>query len=289
MRLPAWVLLLLIGVHIDTLYAATFKNLRVSGKADVNGGRLHYEVYGHGAPLVFLHAGIADSRMWDRQVNYFSGKYTVVRFDTRGYGQSDAPTAPYAPAEDLYALLQFLKLDRASIVGSSIGGTQAIDMAAAHPQAVSALIVIAGSPGWLPYSNELTRRTAAIAAGAKEKGPASVVQGWLSDPMLNTARRRAPIEKKMRMFLGQNVAGILGAPFMRPPDIPLPKLSEFTVPTLIMVGDQDDAEIVQRAHLVAREIPGAKEVVIKDAGHMVNMEKPREFNRALASFLRGVK
>ncbi len=209
---PAWLLILSLGLQTLALSAEPLKNLRASGKADVNGGRLYYEVYGHGAPLVFLHPGLADSRVWDRQVNYFSDKYTVVRFDARGYGQSDAPTAPYAPAEDLYALLQFLKIDRACIVGLSIGGTQAIDMALAHPQAVSALVVIAGSPGWLQYSDEMSRRLAAIASGAKEKGPASVVEGWLSASMLAVVRTQPSVERQMRMFLTQNVAGSSARP-----------------------------------------------------------------------------
>ena len=260
----------------------------IRGKAEVNGGRLYYEVSGDGPPLVFLHAGIADSRMWDGQVQHFSRRYTVVRYDLRGYGKSDAPTAPYIPAEDLYALLQFLKIDRASIVGASIGGTQAIDMAAAHPQSVTALVVVAGSPGWLPYSEERNRRTTAITLGVKEKGPASV-EGWLADPMLTTARTNPAVAQKMRLFLRQNVPGLLAAPFMRPPNIPPPKLSNLKMPTLVIVGDHDDPEIVGRAHLIAREVPNAKEVVIKDADHMVNLEKPREFNRALESFLRGLK
>ena len=90
----------------------------------------------------------------------------------------------------------------------------------------------------------------------------------------------------MRRSIDQNVPGILGAPFLRPADIPLPKLSGFHVPTLVMVGDRDDPEIVQRAHLISREVPGAKEIVIRNADHMVNLEKPREFNRALDGFLR---
>ena len=87
--------------------------------------------------------------MWDSQVEYFSRNYTVVRLDTRGYGQSDALTVPYSPAEDVFALLQFLKLDRACIVGLSMGGTEAIDVVAAHPQVASCLVVVAGSPAWL--------------------------------------------------------------------------------------------------------------------------------------------
>lgn len=289
MRVRVGALILSMSLHTAALCAAPLKNLRTSGTAEVNSGRLYYEVYGHGPSLVFLHAGIADRRMWDSQVNYFSHKYTVARFDLRGYGKSDAPTAPYVPAEDVYALLQFLKIDRASIIGASIGGTQAIDMAAAHPQAVTALVVIAASPGWLPYSDEMVRRTSAIVAGVKERGPASVVEGWLNDRMLVAARTQPRIEQELRMFLSQNVAGILGTPFMRPPNIPLPKLSDLKMPTLVMVGDRDDPEIVQRAHLISREIPSAKEVVIKDADHMVNIEKSREFNRALDGFLRGLK
>ena len=76
---------------------------------------------------------------------------------------------------------------------------------------------------------------------------------------------------------------------MRPPNIPLPKLSDFKIPTLVIVGDHDDPEIVQRAHLIVREIPSAKEIVIKNADHMVSIEKPREFNRALDLFLRAPK
>jgi len=284
MKVRAWGLLLSLS-----LQTAAFCAPRTSGKAEVNGGHLYYEVDGHGPPLIFLHAGIADSRMWDSQVKYFSDKFTVVRYDLRGYGKSDPPTAPYIPAEDLYALLQFLKMDRASIVGSSIGGTQAIDLAAAHPQAVTALVVVGGSPGWLPYSDEADRRTTAIMAGLKEKGPASVVEGWLADPMLTIARTRPPVAQQMRMFLSQNLPGLLGVPFMRPPNIPVPKLSDFKMPTLVIVGDRDDPEVVQRAHLITRQIPAAKEVVIKDADHMVNLEKPREFNHALDDFLRGLQ
>ena len=284
MRVPAWALILSLSLH-----TAAFCAPRTSGKAEVNGGRLYYEVNGHGPPLVFLHAGIPDRRMWDNQVQYFSRHYTVVRYDLRGYGKSDPPTAPYIPADDLYALLQFLKMDRAAIVGASIGGTQAIDMAAAHPQAVTALVVVAGSPGWLPYSEEMNRRTTAIMAGQKEKGPVSVIEGWLHDPMLTTARTRPPVAQQMRMFLSRNVPGLLGVPFMRPPNIPLPKLSDFKMPTLVMVGDHDDPEIVQRAHLITREIPGAKEVVIKDADHMVNLEKQPMLTSAVERAIRESK
>ena len=288
-HLIALVSSLLVSLQTLTLCAAPLKNLKASGKAEVRGTRLYYEVFGQGPPLVFLHAGLADSRMWDSQVEYFSRDYTVVRLDTRGYGKSDAPTGPYSPAQDVFALLQFLKLDRSCIIGLSMGGTEAIDVVAAHPEAVSCLVIVAGSPAWLQYSEAMGKRGEAIAAAAREKGAASMVAGWLNDPMLVVARTQPRVERQIRTFLGQNVSGILALPFVRSPNIPVPKLSDFKVPTLVMVGDRDVPEIVQRAHLISREIPDAKEVVIKNADHMVNLEKPREFNRALASFLHSLK
>jgi pimeloyl-ACP methyl ester carboxylesterase len=201
---------LLVSLQTLTLCAAPLGNLKASGKAEVRGTHLYYEVYGHGAPLVFLHAGLADSRMWDSQVKFFSHNYTVVRLDMRGYGQSDAPTGPYSPAQDVFALFQFLKLDRACIIGLSMGGTQAIDVVAAHPQAASCLVIVAGSPGWLQYSETMGRRGEAIAAAAREKGATAMVEGWMDDPMLVVARTRPRIEREMRMFLKQSTPGILG-------------------------------------------------------------------------------
>jgi 3-oxoadipate enol-lactonase len=279
----------LLGCGVRTAATAPLKNLRASGWAPVNGARLHYDVYGHGPSLVFLHAGLADGRMWDSQVSYFSDRYTVVRFDARGYGQSDPPTGPFVPADDLYALLNFLNIDRARIVGLSMGGTYAIDFALIHPEAASALVIVAGSPGWQRFSDGLMQRTAAIGTTAKEKGPASIVDGWMNDPMLTVARRQPTIAHQMRVFLSQNAAGFLSSSLMGPPDIPHANLADLKMPTLVMVGDHDDPEIVERARAMTKDIPGAKEFIIKGADHMVSLEQPQEFNRALADFLRTVK
>jgi pimeloyl-ACP methyl ester carboxylesterase len=266
--------------------AAPLKNLTASGWAEVNGGRLYYEVYGQGAPLVYLHAGLVDSRAWDGQVKYFSRKYTVVHFDARGYGKSDPPTGPYAPAEDLYFLLKFLNINRAFVIGLSIGGTYGIDFAIAHPEMVTGLAVVAASPGWLPYSDAFGRRLAAIGTAS----PESIVEGWMNDPMLAAARANPRIANQMRMFLKQNVAGIRNGPLMGPPKFSsIPKLSDLLIPTLVIVGERDDPEIVERSRMISSEIRDAREVIIKGADHMVNIEKPREFNRALDEFLNGVK
>ena len=120
--------------------------------AEVNGAKLYYEVTGAGHPLVLLHEGIADSRMYDDQFNAFAQHYRVVRFDLRGFGQSDLPPrdAPIALYEDLYGLLAFLGIKTTYVLGMSMGGAIALDFTLAHPAMVDALILVA--PGVSGYN-----------------------------------------------------------------------------------------------------------------------------------------
>jgi pimeloyl-ACP methyl ester carboxylesterase len=106
-----------------------------SGFAKVNDTTLFYEMKRSGDPLVFIHSGGFDRRMWDDQFKFFSD-YTMIRYDARGYGKSKAPTRPYSEQADLFRLLEYLDIQSANIVGLSLGGRIAIDFAIAHPEKV---------------------------------------------------------------------------------------------------------------------------------------------------------
>ena len=93
-----------------------------TGYAEINGARLYYEVAGAGQPLALLHAGIADSRMWDDQFAVFAERYKVIRYDYRGFGKSSVPPGPYVFRDDLLGLLRHLGIARASLIGVSMGG-----------------------------------------------------------------------------------------------------------------------------------------------------------------------
>src|SRR5687768_17047142 len=114
--------------------AAAARSDVVRGFAEVNGTRLFYEAAGRGPAVVFVHGGLVDSRLWDDQLKEFSKRHRVVRYDLRGYGQSAAPTADFSPVEDLRALLAFLGVERATVVGLSLGGIIAADFALEHPR-----------------------------------------------------------------------------------------------------------------------------------------------------------
>jgi pimeloyl-ACP methyl ester carboxylesterase len=123
----------------------------VKGMCEVNGARLAYELAGVGRPLILVHAGITDRRMWDDQFAVFAERYRVMRYDQRGFGESDFPAASFSPMEDLAGLLRALGLSGAAVVGVSMGGRAAVELALAHPELVSALVVVATGPGgWAP-------------------------------------------------------------------------------------------------------------------------------------------
>ena len=123
-----------------------------AGTLPVSGGQLYYEVQGEGPPLVLLHAGGMDSKMWDAQFNDLSQQFRVVRYDLRGFGRSSIPEQSFYPVDDLYQLMQHLGLKRASLIGLSMGSGVALNFALEYPEMVEKLVLVSmhGPPRNLP-------------------------------------------------------------------------------------------------------------------------------------------
>ena len=140
-----------------------------TGFADLNGARFYYEVAGAGHPLVLLHAGICDSRMWDGQVAAFAQHYQVVRYDLRGFGQTASVDGSFAHHHDLLALLNHLGIEKTYLLGCSMGGSAALDFALEQPERVAALILVGSSPSGYkanrPPPSQLDAVDAALNAG----------------------------------------------------------------------------------------------------------------------------
>src|SRR5436190_12377724 len=109
-----------------------------SGILAVDGGSLYYETRGKGAPVILIHGGFGDRRMWDSQVEPLSQAFRVIRYDHRGFGKSAPPTQAYSPVADLVTLMDHLELKRANLVGNSMGGTVALDFALLQPDRTGA-------------------------------------------------------------------------------------------------------------------------------------------------------
>ncbi|HEY7349957.1 MAG TPA: alpha/beta hydrolase [Ktedonobacterales bacterium] len=262
-----------------------------TGFATVNGAKLYYESAGAGRPLVLLHAGQVDSRMWDDQFGVFAQHYRVIRYDARGYGKSDWPAGSYSNSEDLYGLLQFLGIQKAALMGLSLGGRVAIDFALTHPEMVAALIPVApGVSGYTFADNPVDAESeAAYKRGDFAQAAELVTRIWVDGP------NRAPdqVDPSVRERAKAMTLEVFSRPGPQPepeevePDPPaISRLREIQAPTLIIVGDQDVPDILTIADLLQKHIAHAETLVIPGAAHMVTMEQPEKVNQAALDFLR---
>jgi pimeloyl-ACP methyl ester carboxylesterase len=259
------------------------------GFADVHGARLYYEATGAGHPLVMLHGHLIDSGQWDEQFEVFARHYRVVRYDARGFGQSSKPPGPFAHYEDLHALLAFLEIERAYLMGCSGGGAAILDFALAYPGMADALILVgAGLSGYQfgdPPPLALDLR-AAFERGDLERAVELSLQLWTdgenrTPDQVNPAVRERIRAMSARLFARENVEAQQN--MLEPPAAG--RLAEVHTPTLAIVGDRDVRPIQEIADLIAVQVAGARKVIIPDAGHHPNMEHPDLFNQIVLSFL----
>jgi len=265
-----------------------------SGFAEVNGGRLYYEMAGTGHPLVLSHEGIADSRMYDDQFAVFAEHYQTIRYDLRGFGQSSQPTGSFSYAEDLAELLRALGVARAHVLGMSMGGGASINLALSHPELVSALVLVGsaleGIPRPEPGENPIA---AAFEEAAAAKDVARLAELSVLVWVVGMGRRPEDVDPLVRQRVAEmelhNLANEVEGDFAQPLDPPAAgRLGEIRVPTLVMVGDRDIPHIQQIADMLATGIAGARKVVIPNTAHVPNMEQPAAFNQLVLDFLAGV-
>ena len=259
-----------------------------SGFAEVNGTKLYYELMGDGHTVVLIHAGKLDRRMWDDQFEEFAKHYKVIRYDVRGYGKSEIPQKPYSDVEDLKGLLRFLTVDKACLIGLSMGGKIAIDFALQYPEMTSTLIPVAADLGGFVWSSEeIMQGYQKIVETARDEDESKAVEMWLKFPLFAPAMENPAIRDKVREIVEENSHVFLLNPLIRrqikPPAVE--RLSEIRVPALIILGDRDVSDITAIADILEKNIAGSKKIVISGAGHLVNMEKPEEFNRIVLDFL----
>ncbi len=263
-----------------------------TGYADVNGTRLYYEVAGEGHPLILLHAGIADRRMWDDQFTVFARHYRTVRYDLRGFGHSPMPPEPYSMRDDLRGLMDHLGITRAHIVAVSIGGGIAVDFALDYPDRVTALVLVASGLSGTTPSEELQRHIAAIDAAEKREDVAAAVELelrlWVDDP------RRSPeaVNPTVRERVREMDTAVFALPQpgtsqrLQPPASE--RLGEIHAPTLVIYGDGDISDVTETAARLTNGIAGARQIVYPGAAHMVSMEEATAFNDAVLGFLAAV-
>ena len=262
-------------------------------KARINDIDLAYSDEGQGPPVVFLHAFPLNRTTWAPQVAALSDRSRVVTIDLRGHGESDAPMWRYTLdqfAEDVRSLLKHLGIARATFVGLSMGGYILLALYRTHPELFQSL-VLADTRATADTPDVKDARFS-MAQIAYRRG-ASAIADLMMPKLLSPAslEHRADLRDQLRAIItGNQVSGIAGdlmAMEERPDSTPL--LSTISVPTLVIVGEEDLASPPEEVEAMAKQIPGSTFVRIPQAGHLSNMENPDAFNAALLSFLQSVE
>jgi len=262
-----------------------------SAFVELNGATFYYETAGAGHPLVLVHAGICDSRMWDEQFSVFAQQYQVVRYDLRGYGQTPAVEGPFAHYSDLYALLQYLGIGRTHLVGCSMGGSACLDFALTYPAMVDRLILVGSAPSGYQAQRPLPAQIEAVDAALQQGNFAHAaeleVQIWV-DGIDRTPDQVSPAirdrVRAMDTIALQNEVLDLGQP--QPLDPPtVQRLAEVQAPTLLLAGDLDQPRTLDAIALMAERLPQVRKVVMSGAAHLPNMEQPDRFHDLVLNFL----
>jgi 3-oxoadipate enol-lactonase len=254
---------------------------------------LYREVAGEGPPVVLVHAGICDSRMWDPQWETFPRAHRVVRYDLRGFGRSPLRPGRYSPPADLIMLLDDLALGPATLVGVSMGGGISLQVAVARPELVSALVLVGSGVRGHDWSDYVTRawaeEEAAFERGDLDAAVEVNLRTWVDGPRRSPDEVDAEIRRKVgemqRRALELYVEGGANA---QEEALVLDigdRLGEISVPTLVLVGGLDVPDIHLLADRLEREIPGARRATIEGAAHVPSMERPDEFDRLVLGFL----
>ncbi len=247
---------------------------------------LSYEVTGEGQPLLFIHGLGSSGRDWELQVAFFSSHYRVVTFDLRGHGQSDHPPGPYSIrlfAADTAGLIERLGIAPAHVVGLSLGGMVAFQLAVDRPDLLRSLVIVNSGPEFVVRSFKdllgvvqrflivrllgMRRMGEVLAERLFPKPEHAPIREMFAARWAENDRRA--YEAAMRAIVGWSVTEHLG---------------EINIPTLVVASDQDYTPVAVKEAYVAR-MPRAELVVIEDARHAVPVEHPEAFNLALQAFL----
>ncbi len=267
-------------------------------KALINGVNLYYEVHGEGFPLIWSHEFAGDCRSWEPQVRFFTRRYQVIVYNARGYPPSDVPTdldsySQEHAVEDLRGLLQHLGIGKAHIGGLSMGGSTALNFGMTYPHMARSLIVAGTGTG--SSDPELFRKRLEEFARRLEVEGMAGLGDYTRGPHRIQLLRKDP--KGWREFADyfsehSGVGSALtfrGIQGRRPPIFELEeKLRALDVPTLIMVGDEDDP-CIEPSIFMKRCISRSGLVVFPQAGHTINLEDPDLFNRTVLDFLTAVE
>ncbi|NDJ76415.1 MAG: alpha/beta hydrolase [Chloroflexi bacterium] len=267
-----------------------------TGYVEVNGAQIRYERAGEGPTVILLHAGLVDRHMWLSQFEVFKTYYDVVCYDARGFGATtSANDVTYSHCGDLLGVMDALKIQRAALVGLSLGGKTAIDFTVENPTRVSALVPVCAALSGFQLNSEVLKGFRAQFEAAQNRGDVAaqieiLLRVWVDGPERTPDHVPADVRYQVQVMHVQLKAKQAREGQVSPPqEIDPPafqRLAGITAPTLIIQGDMDMPDVLAVSELLEQHIPFARKVMVPHAAHMVSLEYPALFNRLVLDFLR---
>jgi pimeloyl-ACP methyl ester carboxylesterase len=239
-----------------------------SGTAPVNGIDMYYAVYGSGPPVLLIHGGLGYADVWGAQVADLSKDHTVIVAESRGHGRSTRNTEPYSydlMSSDYLALLDYLKIDKTAIVGWSDGGIIGLDIAIHHPERLTRLFAQAAN----------SKIDGVIPTVMENKTFASYIE-----KAGEVYKKISPTPTEYDAFVTQ-----ISNMWASQPNWSDDDLKKITTPTAIVLGDHDEAISREHTDYLAKTIPGAELIILKDASHFAMLQDPEGYNKAVRDFI----
>ena len=243
---------------------------KASGMAEVNDIKMYYAEYGEGDPILFIHGGLGNADVWGHQVADFAKDHRVIVANSRGHGRSTRSQQPFGydlMTLDYVALLDYLKIGKVTLVGWSDGGIIGIDMAMKHPE-------------------KLTRVVAQAANVTTDGVKSDVMSNKTFADYINVAgeyyQKLSPTPKEYDAFVKQ-----ISEMWATQPTWTAADLGKITVPVTLAIGDHDEAVKLDHTEMMAKEIPGAKLVILKDASHFAMLQDPEGYDAMIRDAMAG--
>ncbi|MBY2944664.1 alpha/beta fold hydrolase [Rhizobium leguminosarum] len=243
---------------------------KTSGMAEVNDIKMYYAEYGKGDPILFIHGGLGNAEVWGHQVADFAKDHLVIVADSRGHGRSTRSQQPFGydlMTSDYVALLDYLKIDKVTLVGWSDGGIIGIDMAMKHPE-------------------KLTRVIAQAANVTTDGVKADVMNNKTFNDYINVAgdyyRKLSPTPNEYDAFVTQ-----ISEMWATQPAWTAADLGKIAVPITLAIGDHDEAVKLDHTEMMAKDIPGAKLVILKNASHFAMLQDPTGYDAMIREAMAG--
>jgi 3-oxoadipate enol-lactonase len=242
-----------------------------------------YDVQGAGPAVVLISGSNLDRRMWTAEAEWLKERFTVIRYDLRAHGQSETPTTAFDHVDDLFGLLDELRIQQAALIGLSAGSTIALDAALRAPDRITRIVLVApGISGYVPRNRPEFFPDLIAALQARDFHKAQEV--LLASPLFDAPEASRPLVRAM--VTENNRLWTVPRELMKPRQPAAERLSDVNTPTLVLVGDRDVDPQREQAEVLARGIRNATLAVVPEGGHLLNLTSPGRFRELVSTFLR---